>query len=581
MLKCYCMNYLPSKLTKLRKHYNYSQSYLAEVLGVDTLEYMNYENGSSMINYSQMKKLSNLYHIDMVEVFRNTDEVTLYDVNKANTDEINIDYFTGKKSVLDKVKDFYSQNKVTSTIIAALLVTIIILFIVLKNTAKPYTLVRDNINRLSVSETTVIYIDDYSGVNGSGSNTNGELSNLTSSGAIKVCEGEGFTIILNEDGTLSSAGLISKYANAINDWKNIVDIAAGSAHVLGVDSNGRVRCIGDNSSGACGVNDTRNISKVFATKNGSIVIDNDGALSYSGNFIGSGSIKNYYGVKDIASSDNILAILCADNTIDVFTKNSLNYLEAEGWSDIVDVACGDSFVAGLDKYGKVHIEIDNNEIKKQVETWSNIIAIDAASDYLIGFDGMKIYGVGNNRYGQFVKEELVKQRLEMVSNVEYTIDDRYVSVQFDGVSNASGYIVAIDVGIGVSRRIDTAEVVRFETDNMTEGKNYTISITSVGEGDYTDSDVYTKNFTYNKPEATYTFKDAQNETVDEFIERLTKLGVDAENIKGYEGAEDDICASDVVTVSSSNLYGKTLTLPEILNMKIEYTYCRIEENAEE
>ena len=54
------MNYLPSKLTKLRKHYNYSQSYLAEVLGVDTLEYMNYENGSSMINYAQMKKLSNL-----------------------------------------------------------------------------------------------------------------------------------------------------------------------------------------------------------------------------------------------------------------------------------------------------------------------------------------------------------------------------------------------------------------------------------------------------------------------------------------------------------------------------------------
>ena len=29
------MNYLPSKLLKLRKHYNYSQSYLAEVLGVE------------------------------------------------------------------------------------------------------------------------------------------------------------------------------------------------------------------------------------------------------------------------------------------------------------------------------------------------------------------------------------------------------------------------------------------------------------------------------------------------------------------------------------------------------------------
>ena len=575
------MNYLPSKLTKLRKHYNYSQSYLAEVLGVDTLEYMNYENGSSMINYAQMKKLSNLYHIDMVEVFRNSDEVMLYDVNKANTDELNIDYFTGKKNIIDKVKDFYMRNKIASTIIAALLVTILILFIVLKNTARPYTLESDNINRLSVSETTVIYIDNHSAVKGSGSNTNGELSNLPSSNAIKVCEGEGFTIILLDDGTVFSTGLISKYASAVDDWRNIVDIAAGSAHVLGVDSNGRVRCVGDNSFDACGVNDTRNVKNVYATKNGSIVVDNDGALSYSGNFIGSGSLRNYYGVKDIASSDNVLAILCADNTIDVFTKNSQNYLEAEGWDDIVDVACGDSFVAGLDEYGKVHIEIDNNEIRKQVENWSNIIAIDAGSDYLIGFDGMKIYGVGNNRYGQFVKEELVKQRLEMVSNVEYVIDDKYVSVQFDGVSNASGYIVAIDVGIGVSRRVDSAEVVKFETENMTEGKNYTISITSVGEGDYTDSDVYTKNFTYNKPEATYTFKDAQNETVEEFIEKLTKIGVDSENIKGYEGAEDDICASDVLTVSSSNLDGKTFTLPELLNMKIEYTYCRVVDDGEE
>ena len=575
------MNYLPGKLLKLRKHYNYSQQYLADVLGVDTLEYMNYENGSAMVSYAQMRKLASLYHIDLVEVFTNSEEVTLYDVNNANTDEINIDYFTRDKSFFEKITDFYERNKVASTIIALLLLTIIVLFIVLQNTTKPYTLERDNINRLSVSETTVIYIDDYSGVNGSGSNTNGELSNLTSSGAIKVCEGEGFTIILNDDGSVSSAGLISKYSNSLSEWKNIVDIAAGSAHVLGVDSNGRVKCVGDNSTGACDVNDMRNISKVFATKNGSIVLNNDGTLSYSGTFIGSSSLKNYYGVKDVASSDGILAILCGDNTIDVYTKNSMNYLQAEGWEEIVDVACGDSFVAGLDRYGKVHIEIDNDEIAKQVEQWSNIIAIDAASDYLIGFDGMKVYGVGNNRYGQFVKEELVKQRLEMVSDVQYTIDDKYVSVQFDGVSNASGYIVAIDVGIGMSRRIDIAEVVKFENENMTEGKNYTITITSVGEGDYTDSDPYKLSFTFNKPVEQYTFEEGENLPEEEFRKRLTDLGVDPGHITGIQGDEDDICAGETVTVSSSNLDGKTLSKQELLDMQIEYKYCRIMVNNEE
>ena len=158
------MNKLPEKLTKLRKHYNYSQSYLADVLHVDVLEYMNYENGSGMIGYDQMKKLASLYHIDLVDVFKNSADVQLYEVNKANTDEINIEYFTAKETIWDKISNFYQQNKVASSIIVFLLVTILIMFIILQNTVRPFTLTIQNINRLSVSETTVVYIDDYSGV---------------------------------------------------------------------------------------------------------------------------------------------------------------------------------------------------------------------------------------------------------------------------------------------------------------------------------------------------------------------------------------------------------------------------------
>ncbi|MBO7676333.1 MAG: helix-turn-helix domain-containing protein [Erysipelotrichaceae bacterium] len=569
------VNHLPNKLLKLRKHYNYSQSYLAEVLGVDTIEYMNYENGSAMISYEQMKKLASLYHIDLVEVFTNSDDVQLYDTVKANTDEINIEYFTSKATPLDKIKEFYFQNKLASTIIVVLLITILIMFIILKNTVRPFTPSKENINRLSVSETSVVYIDDYSHVNGSGSNANGELSNLTSNSAVKVAEGEGFTIILNEDGTLVTAGLISKYANEISDWRNIVDVAAGGAHVIAVDSNGRIHCTADESSQACELFDVRNVKKVYATNKGSIVMDDSGSLSYAGTFIGSSSLKNYAGILDIASSDNVLAILKSDQTIDVYTNNSQNYLEAEAWTDIVDVACGDSFVAGLDRYGKVHIEIDNDSIRTEIEKWSNIIAIDGASDYLIGFDGMKIYGVGNNSYNQFVKEELVKMRLDMVSDVEYNITQDFLSVQFKGVSNASGYIVSIDVGIGISRRITDAEVVRFETADMTDGKNYTISIVSIGEGNYTDSDPYKLNFTYVKPEETYTFPSGQNKPEAEFVDYLLSLGVSRDQITAIPGDEDDICADNIVTVSSSSLDGKTLSKSELLESEIEYTYCKV------
>ena len=107
---------------------------------------------------------------------------------------------------------------------------------------------------------------------------------------------------------------------------------------------------------------------------------------------------------------------------------------------------------------------------------------------------------------------------------------------------------------------------------------YTITIVSVGEGDYTDSDPYKLNFTYNKPDKTYTFNEGENLPEEEFIKKLTDLGVNPSSIVGKQGAEDDLCAGEVVTVSSSNLDGKTLTLNELLNMEIEYTYCRVLEN---
>ena len=34
------MNYLPVKLAKLRKHYNFSQNYIANVLGISVVDYM-------------------------------------------------------------------------------------------------------------------------------------------------------------------------------------------------------------------------------------------------------------------------------------------------------------------------------------------------------------------------------------------------------------------------------------------------------------------------------------------------------------------------------------------------------------
>lgn len=564
------MNYLPIKLTKLRKHYSYSQSFLAEYLKVDTLEYMNYENGNSMINYAQMKKLAGLYHISISEIFLNDENVSLYDLKGQNTDEINAKYFMPEKNIRNTLKGFLINHKLASIIIGVLLAAIIILSVVLSKTVAPYEIKRENINRLSVSETTVVYIDESGAIGFSGSNANGQLNDLATTSGIKVCEGSGFTVCLQEDGTLISSGLLDKDAKQIASWKNIVDIAAGDNFVVGVDSNGRVYCIGADK--ACEVAGARGVKKVFAVSRAAILLNNDGSLSYAGSFVGSSILTSKYNILDVDSSDNILVILNSDNTLSVNSKTG-SYFKSEGLSEVVDVACGNDFVAALDSYGKVHIEIDNDEIIQQVNEWSNIIAIDAGSDYLIGFDGKNIYGVGNNDYDQFRKDNKKKITLEKVSEISYMLDESKIYISFKGVSNASAYLVGLNVGTGLSKRIDSSEVVDFSNDNMIEGKTYTISVISMGDENYKNSDEATLNFVYQRPIMVEVKpSDFIGMSVEELEKYLDELGIDYE----AQTSGTVICESERIVLDILEFKDGKYNKDDLDKMVVKYTCCKVE-----
>ena len=495
------MNYLPNKLLKLRKHYNYSQEYVAEYLNIDTLEYMSFENGNKIPSYDNMRDLSYLYHLELIDVFKNSEEVELYDISNTSTDDLNIKYFLDNQTPLEKAKDFVIEHKIATGIIAVLLISIIVIVSYFSGSEKPYVAKKENINRLSVSQTTVVYIDDLGYVNGSGDNSNGQI-NFGTNKALKVVEGDSFTIILNEDGTLTSVGWLSKYENELSSYSNIEDIAAGDNHLVILDNQNRAYCVGDNTYKQCDLPTNRNIKKIFATSTGTILVSNDGSISMCGNFIGSSSlIKSHSDIIDVASSEEILVVLNSNNRLNVYANSANNYLKAEGFSDIVDVACGEDFVAALDSLGKVHIEIENPTIEEQVNSWNGIIAIDAGENYLIGFDGNKIYGVGKNNYHQFSSDAIVKQTLPQVSNVEIINDEEGLLVQFESVKNASGYLVAINVGTGIEQRLSKTQTdCLINTENMIDGKKYTVSIITIGSGDYGDSQPYQKTFTYEKIE---------------------------------------------------------------------------------
>ena len=589
------MNYLPIKLLKLRKHYNYSQSYLADILGVDTITYMGYENGRAVMNYREMKKLASFYHINVADIFKNSEDVPLYNVSQAHTDEINIEYFLPKRNFFQKVGDYIKAHPIV--IVSSIIILTLVLVIIFngKKTPVNYVPVDMDTNKLSVSDTSVVYIDKNHGVKGSGDNSNGQLSNLPSENAIKVAEGASFTIVLKNDGTLESYGLMSKYEKEIKDWSNIVDVATGDGHVLACDNKGNVYCTGDNSYGQCKLDGISGVAKVYASSKGSVLVSSDGRIDYAGELFGSSMLKNYKGIKDVDFSDQILVILNGDGSAEYYSKGK-NYLEVNRWANIVDVACGNDFIAALDSSGKVHISVDNYQIEDEVGKWENIIAIAAGEEYLIGFDGEKIHGVGKNSYHQFETGEILKQVLPQVSNVKVAYDKYSVYVQFDPVVNASGYSVVLNEGIGHSYIAENYETVKFDATSLVNDATYTITITALGEGDYENSQPLTVDFMYTieeekvepipepvvKEDETFTIDTLLGKSKINFEAYLTGLGVSRDRLHPEESEE--LCSegiSEPVIISVEGLSeNETVTINDLQNRDIKYTYCKVEAQDE-
>ena len=125
------MNNLAQKLLKLRKHYNYSQRFVADVLNVDVLEYMGYENGRSVMDFAKLKTLAKFYHISVIELFDNNMEVTIHDISNTHTDEVNIEYFLPPKSKSEKIKEWLIKNRlfVIASCVVAIIFIAILLFI--------------------------------------------------------------------------------------------------------------------------------------------------------------------------------------------------------------------------------------------------------------------------------------------------------------------------------------------------------------------------------------------------------------------------------------------------------------------
>ncbi len=577
------MNKLPDKLLRLRKHYGYSQSYIADILDIDTLRYMHYENGNSMPSYSEIKALSRLYKIPFKTLFVNEEDVDLSD-RRFDVDRQNYHFLRGQAKK-DRYRAFWSKNKFFIITIPLLAVLLGVFLFLLNREDEGLMLVIDpqTGDTLAASDTTVVYIGTDKKAYGKGDNTYSQLD-FDLDDVVDIDEGINFTVALLSDGTIAQSGLVKSVAAKIDELHSIVKIEAGNSHIVALDSKGTVTCIGSNELGQCDADGLKDVVDIFADDNATVVKKSDGSIEGYGSFLGKDELDKLDGLIDMDISTKVSAFVDDTGHVTYFSDGT-RFDGSLLFKNVIEVACGDDFIAALDSDGKVSIDIaENNKITEEVSSWENVRSIAAGSDYLVALIEDEIKGVGNNTYDQFEVEQSQMLTLAQVSNVRVVYDDTDLIITFDSVAHATSYQLTIDAGIGIAVNENTTEF-RIPLDRFSDGEEYTIQIVAIGDDRYENSAPNIINYRYyERPKEVpededipFTLDKLTGKSRSALESYLESFGVDSANIQPVENPSI-ICdgEEEVIAIEGIEDY-ETLTLKDLLERKITYYYCKVVE----
>ena len=188
----------------------------------------------------------------------------------------------------------------------------------------------------------------------------------------------------------------------VNGWRNIVQVAAGGVHTVGLKADGTVLAVGYNDDGQCKVNGWRNIVQFAAGCYHTVGLKADGTVVAVG--------YNEYGQLNVVSWEDIVQVAAgwlhtvgikSDRTVLAVGYNDYEQCKVNGWRNIVQFAAGGVHTVGLKADGTVVAVGDNDYGQCKVDGWRNIVQVAAGCYHTVGLkaDGT-VVAVGYNEYGQ-------------------------------------------------------------------------------------------------------------------------------------------------------------------------------------
>ena len=214
------------------------------------------------------------------------------------------------------------------------------------------------------------------------------------------------TVGLSANGTVAIAGYDS-FIQGTKDWQNIIAVAAGEDHVVGLRAGGTVVAIGENDRGQCDVSDWTDIVAVAAGDKHTVGLKSNGTVVVNKHTETEKHLEKY----DVSGWKNITAVaagivhtvgLKADGTVIAVGDNSQGQCDVSTWRNIVAIAAGKWHTVGLKADGTViatnrKVETRPISIENNIDWWKDIVAIAAGNYGIIAglrSDGTVLYNIG-------------------------------------------------------------------------------------------------------------------------------------------------------------------------------------------
>lgn len=184
-----------------------------------------------------------------------------------------------------------------------------------------------------------VVVLNYDGtVDAIGHNGDGQCNVKEWENIVDIDAGWRFTVGLTQDGELLFTGMVPNkmkedYLNAKDEWKDVVEIVAsggdperndrGTGHVVGLKSDGHVRAIGDNSKGQCNVEEWENVIEIAAGDWYTVALTQDGEVLITGEnksgskYIDQEKLNTWENIQGIAAGYGQTLVVKNDGFVDV------------------------------------------------------------------------------------------------------------------------------------------------------------------------------------------------------------------------------------------------------------------------